>query len=371
RYQKNHLPVNAHPPTSVLFTLPFGLLPYPVAKFVWNISSLVAVAIAAVLMMSRWGLAIHSSNYWALAVLIISSASLSSQIREAQFNAFLLLLITIGWIGMRNHWPLAAGIAIGLAAGLKLFPLFIIFAFLMLRQWKTFAYSCTAFGLLQALTAGVFGIESYRTYIYDVMPGLSHWRAAWLNSSLTGFWSRVFDPGIDVVVPLYESPLLAKVAILGSSLVITGLFAWQAWRAKGEVQRDRMYAAAVIAMILLSPTAWDHYWLLLLVPLPILWWRSEWTVPSVILFWICTFLLVVMRQYWLWVCLGTPLPQRVGGVMTNIAQPWNSILVLAIPTYCLLVLYGLALTRRALPADWNAAPSDERLGVSRLTLPVT
>ena len=46
------------------------------------------------------------------------------------------------------------------------------------------------------------------------------------------------------------------------------------WSSSTRDDRDRAFALAVVAMLLVSPITWTHYFLLLLMPLALLWMRS-------------------------------------------------------------------------------------------------
>ena len=52
---------------------------------------------------------------------------------------------------------------------------------------------------------------------------------------------------------------------------VLALLLWQVHRAKTPEQKDLAFGLTCVAMLLLSPVAWDHYFCLLLVPLA-LWW---------------------------------------------------------------------------------------------------
>ena len=341
------LSVNAHPPPSVLLALPLGKLPFATARLVWNLLSLTSVLLAAVLIVSRRGLALHASNYWPLAVLILASGPLMAEVREAQFNGLLLLMLTLAWLGLRQHQATLAGLSIGVAAGCKLFPLYLLWHCLTQRRWLALAVGSLSFVGLWLLASLVFGSQTIVTYVRDVLPEVDAWRGSWLNSSLRGFWCRLLDPGNPYVNPVLVSPPLAKGLYVLSGCLLSGWVGWRSWRANNLVERDLAFAASVLAMLLLSPTTWDHYWLMLFLPLAILWWRAQWQTATSWLFWSCTLLLVCVRPFWIWTLLGIEIPRIVDGRVSYVAQPLQSLLVFALPTYALLGLLVLALSLRA------------------------
>jgi alpha-1,2-mannosyltransferase len=340
------LHVNAHPPTSVLMVLPLGKLSYPHAKLVWQLLTLVCVALSVVGLVSSRGLNLDRSNIWPMAVLILGSAPLASQVIMLQFNAILLLLLTGAWLAQRSGQSWLAGALLGIAASVKLFPLYLLFVFLVMRDWRALVGGVVAFAAMVGASCALFGTDAWRTFIVEVMPSLATWRGAWLNSSLTGFWSRLFDPANPYVVPITQSPLVAKGAVLVCAALLSLGVAWKGWRAQSQGERDLAYALGVVAMILCSPTAWDHYWLMLVLPLAIWWWTAEVGPVGRVVFWLCIGLLAVIRPLWAWSTL-------IGTEPGTLAQPIHSLTVLAYPGYCLLVLFGLLLASK----DADATPT--------------
>src|SRR5262249_19572796 len=147
--------------------------------------------------------------------------------------------------------------------------------FILRGQWRTVvagALSVLAFG---ALTAALFGLDSYRYYFVAVVPRVASFRGLWANASLVGFWTKLFDPPPEYprVVPLWPSKGAAWLGTFLSCSLIVMILALVVRRAKSLAERDLAFGLAVTAMLLVSPITWDHYLLLLLVPLAVTWVR--------------------------------------------------------------------------------------------------
>jgi hypothetical protein len=368
----NSLHVNGHPPPAVWLLLPLGKLSFGVATATWNLLSLLAVGVALAAIISRRGLNLDSSFIWPLVVLVYCSAPLLSQMATAQFNGALLLLLTGAWFAQRNGASWWAGALIGVAASMKLFPLYFLFIFVVQRDWKALLGGIVAFAVMVLISIAAFGTESWRVYVSDVMPSLDAWRGAQMNSSFAGFWSHLFDPGYPSIVPLVQSHTIARVGTLACSLIVSAIAGWTAWRVKTPGERDRAFGAAVVAMVLCSPTAWDHYWLMLVLPLSILWFTSLADTSGygeralahasgsgrqpparvsgyrkskglfAALFWLCVVLLGVVRPLWVWKLAFGDGP----------TLPLHSVTALAWPTYCMILLFAmLVLSRDAEAVD--------------------
>lgn len=265
--------IGVHPPTSILLFLPFQGLDYWQANQVWNLLSLAALAVSLALVIR--GLGIHFPP-WSLlptVALLLVCNPLQQQIMEGQFNLVLLLLVVSAWQAERSGKPILAGSLLALATAIKLFPGFLFLYFVIRRQWRALIAGVVAFALLTLLTAAIVGVDAYRYFLTVSMGDAAYAGATWLNASLRGFWLKLFDPNEHQghLLPLFRSPLLATLGTLLSWGAILAYLLPTLWRAKTVEERDLAFGLTITAMLLISPTTWDHYFLLLLLPLATVW----------------------------------------------------------------------------------------------------
>jgi alpha-1,2-mannosyltransferase len=194
-----------------------------------------------------------------------------NQLRQGQLNLILLVLVTGVWVADRSTRPAWAGVFLGTAAALKLFPGFLLFYFLVRRQWQVVAAAALTLAALLGLTSAMLGPEPYASYLEKVVPHLAGCQGLGYNASLFGFWGKLFDPGKEPIQPLWHSQALAKVGSYLSCAVVVAVLAWVVRRARSRAERDQAFGLAVTAMLLVTPLVWDHYFVLLLVPLAVLW----------------------------------------------------------------------------------------------------
>lgn len=337
--------INVHPPTSVLLAFPFQVFDYPTAFVLWNIVSLVALA-AAAFMIAR-GLGVRLSPWSALPLfcLALIAEPLYQQLLQGQLNLILLLLIVSVWFADRSGKPYLAGALLGLAVVIKLFPVFLIVYFLLRRDVKAVLATLLSIVLLTGLTAAVLGTDTMRTYVTEVMPQATTWKAAWNNASLTGFWHKLFAPGgrNGELTPLLYSPALAMFATAVSSLIVIGLLAPRIWRASTTSQRDQAFALCVTAMLLVSPVTWEHYFLLLLLPLTLVWLK----LPETLFFRVVKIsVLIVLCLPIIGLC-NLIIP---GGFWSGHATPWHALTLMAMQCYALCALFALGF-HAAVPRD--------------------
>jgi Glycosyltransferase family 87 len=362
------LEYNAHPPTSVLLSLPFAALDYTTAFRLWTILSLAALGLTIYLLARELRIPLDRWSIFPISSLILLCAfvgPLRPQLEEGQWNLFLLLLLTGVWKCARSDRLMLAGLLLGLATAVKLFPGLLFIPFLVQRKWRLAGWGIVSFLTATMLTVVVLGLDTYRTYIFDVIPHLERYRSVWFGMSFKGFWSKLFDPipiG-GVTVPLLESPWLARsLTILSSGLLILALVR-ASWRTRSQQEQDDVFALTMVAMLLVSPIAWDNYLLLLLLPLMYFWAtmpKTGW--PT----WMFRGLAVMLslRSYCYW-CLILCDPRQDWCKCT--AQPWQTLTALSVHTYALLGLFVFGLAtfggRALIPARrWRAG------GVSPLIL---
>lgn len=385
------VPWNAHPPTSVLLAVPLTGLDYPTAHLVWNVLSLAALAASLVLVVRQL-----ARPPWMLLpalALLLAGWPLHLQLYHGQLNLVLLLSIVGTWALDRTGRPCAAGTLLGVAVAIKLFPAFLFVYFVARRRWRAVGAGVVCLVVLTALTVAAEGWESYRTYATQVVPHVAQLRSSWLNDSLAGFSSRLFDPrpiGGWHVLPLWRAPSLARAATgLGAGLVLALLIP-VAWRARRRAEGDRAFALAVTAMLLVSPITWDDYFLLLLLPVVWLWPRLAPGRPPPPATRHDLLLLLELPLTWLWprlarvgprwtlaaalVVLSLPPnllylallgldPLELDSFLTGrTATAWQSLTLLSVPFYALLGLLVLVLleARRRGAAAPAESPSPAR-----------
>lgn len=265
---------NPHPPASVLIALPFAKFSYPNAVLLWNLFSL--AALAASLWMIRRELVISVSVPLVCGgvTALLLCGPLWMQVILAQFNLIILLLLTATWVMDRKGHQHVAGFFLGVATAIKLYPGFAILYFLVRRRARVVRWAAITFALVVAASTAVLGSGTFTTYLAEVLPEMRLFRAAWNNASLPGFWRKLFDPPTGVpnflsVHPLLHSPWAATTGAVLSCAALIAVTLAVTRSAQSREQHDEAYAITLVAMLLVSPVTWDHYLLVLLLPLAV------------------------------------------------------------------------------------------------------
>jgi len=216
-------------------------------------------------------------------------------LRLGQIEIVQFLLLAGAMVALRRGQDRAAGVALGIAAGLKFFPLALVAMLLWRRRWRAAAWATGMAAVTIVGSFAVIGWDAIPAYLqYASMYGIGGAFAAFpLNQSLNGFFSRnlmrnVFSPSLAGL----NLPWLARGLTFASCAVVVLVSAWVTWRPPeaddGEYDDGRLmgleFALAVMALLLVSPHSqvYTFVWsLLALVALGVwllteagsLWWQ--------------------------------------------------------------------------------------------------
>jgi hypothetical protein len=335
--------VNAHPPICVVLALPLGSLDYPDAVFVWNLVSLGALFLSFWIIQRELAIPISGWSVFPLIALLLICNPFRQQVIQGQLTLLLLLLLTGCWAAQRSNRTGWAGVLLGTATAIKLFPGFLFIYFILQRKWKAVMAGILTVAVITALIIPMLGVETFKSYGMDVIPRVAVFRASWFNASLPGLWTKLFDPDTEGdpvhpvhirIEPLWRSLALARLGTWVSCGVVVTVLAWTVRRARGRVEKDLAFGLTIIAMLLVSPITWDHYLLLLTIPLAVLW---TWLPRSNLVRMLFLFILIAF-----WIEPAQLFNALVpGGYKHGIAYPIHTLCVLSIPCYALLSLFAL------------------------------
>jgi len=355
--------INVHPPTSVLLGVPFQAIDYWNAFLAWNLTSLVALALSLWMILRELKIEFCGWCCMPLLVGLLLFEPLWQQTIQGQLNLILLLMLTGVWVADRRDLPVLAGTLAGLALTVKLFPGFLFAYFLFQRRWRALIAGTVSVVAFTLLTVQLAGTQAYVSYWNDVLPTTGQWWSTWNNASLAGFWFKLFsvEQYGRQLTPLVGNMALARIGTVVSWGIVLLLLLPVVWRARSLEERDHAFGLSLTAMLLISPVTWEHYFLLLFLPVTLVWM----TLPE-----------TGARRWMLGlvvVSLGMPLMMIgniviPGGFFAGTAGPAHTLLLLSLQMYGLLGLYVLhvkaarpaffAATQRAeLRAEQSPAPS--------------
>jgi hypothetical protein len=242
---------NPHPPTQILLVTPMSGLGYKAARLTWLAVMALCFSIAIGLVAKESGLPPAASGVAGIASLAIPV--IQKDLLYGQVNAVLLLAIVGAWLALRrSNYPLA-GMLVGFAGAVKLFPLFLVVP-LFRKSKSSVAWAIATAVVFTIASSAVLGLSSLHRFFADASPSnFRFWRAAPVSISLIGLPFRWLSPNEWNRGAVHLGSIAWAVAIVIILLCVLG-----AGHTRATSSGDAFWAAAPW-MILATPLAWESY----------------------------------------------------------------------------------------------------------------
>jgi Glycosyltransferase family 87 len=242
-----------YPPPFVLAILPLAVLDPGVATWVW-LGLSVAALLGGIALMP-----VSATVRWLTILLAGLSWPLVYALKLGQVGPLLFLLFAIGW--RRLDDPLAVGASAAGGAIVKIQPGIVLAWAILTRRWRAVAVGVAVLAVAAVVatvvTGGLSVWSDYVTLLRNVSDPITT--------------PHNFTPG-SIAYQLGAPIGVAATVQLVSSVAALGAVVFAALRAETAAS----YLAAVVASQLLSPVLWDHYAMLLLLPVAWLLDRGQW-----------------------------------------------------------------------------------------------
>jgi hypothetical protein len=247
-----------YPPPFVLAILPFALLDPTVATWLWAALSMAAFLAGVVLM------PVSPTIRWATILLAGLSWPFAYAMKLGQVGPILFLLFAVGWRWLEN--PLAVGLSAAAGAIVKLQPGLLLVWAALTRRWNAGVVGIVVLVAAAAVATNVTGGPGVWTDYFALLRNVTDPIATPHN----------FTPG----AVAYQAGVPAGVATtvqIVNSVAVLAVVLVAARRASAAAS----YLATVVASQLLSPVLWDHYAMLLLLPVAYLLGKRQWWAAAI------------------------------------------------------------------------------------------
>ncbi|MFY9585880.1 MAG: glycosyltransferase family 87 protein [Actinomycetota bacterium] len=231
---------NPHPPALVAVQVPVAKLPWDIVRVGWLLASIGAIALSCFVVAVRFGFDPLTAISVALIVLALPMTE------DALFNGTiepLLLPLFVGaWFALGQGRERRAGLFLGLAIALKLYPIF--FALALVRRHRKALFWSLAGATVFFLAGSLITLTSPLHALAVSRHNIEIWGTATLNVGLPAFFIQLFD-GLNKALPSWAS--VVYVAMLGAGVM---------WVVGGR--RDLWGAAPALVF---APICWNSYFL--------------------------------------------------------------------------------------------------------------
>ncbi len=252
------------PPTFLITIFPLALMPPRVAYYVWQGFN-AALLIAALALLLGHSCGLNAKARLSLAALALFYPPIHFHFYLAQSKIPILLLLVLMMRSMEWGWNRAAGVFLGLAGLLRVFPLLLVGYLVMRRRWQTLIWTLIALAIGGIVTIELLGLTSSLSFSKGVSLNLRHDAIALhtniaLSAAISRFLWGLLGQGT-------VSDWVRAIAIGVADAALVGSAIWATLRLGAD--EDPYWCALsvwIVASVLLSPTAWPHYMVLFLIP---------------------------------------------------------------------------------------------------------
>ncbi len=262
-----------NPPFTAILVMPFTSLPFPQAKDVYR-AFLHLFYIAIIVLVLGADQAYRRYPQWVLiATLALCMEPAYTSITSGQVDIPILLALYLGYWAFKRDHPILAGCAIAVATMIKLSPVLLLVYFLYKRQFKVVIAGVVAVAVLLALGVVVTGADDWIYFAREILPILSQGSTQFENQTLAGLFYGLFLTPLSLF-SLQPMPSLAIPKVLtwltigGMGLLMLKLF-WPLGKdtLREGLRFDLEFSLGIVALLLASTVAWQHYYVWLLLPL--------------------------------------------------------------------------------------------------------
>ncbi|MFT3715315.1 MAG: glycosyltransferase 87 family protein [Gordonia sp. (in: high G+C Gram-positive bacteria)] len=346
-------------PFAALVMVPLAFLSIPHAETLMHVVNLVALVLFVFLSLRALNFRRDGRFWLTLAAFSVGATIIDpihSTIWQGQINLVLGVLV-LGCLTLpMGRWR---GIGVGLAAGIKLTPMFFVLYLAITRRWRAVAVTVLTFAATVVLGLIVLRGEAWEYWTVTLHETSRIGPETWpQNQSINGFFDRLRSTGV------WRSPNWIWLPV---STVVALSALWAALRAHRAGAELLAISIVGMASCGVGPFAWQHHWVwlapLLLVgivqavdatrrarPLTWLWWLAPLALMLLAYSWVQVF--PDKTRFGSYIRFWTPHPHGWSGVLTVVTSG----------AYPLVLIVTIALTlwwTRGRTAQTRQAAGDE------------
>lgn len=284
--QDHHHMLNYPPLIYCLFSLVSGsFLPMPLTGNIWFILNILMLLVSVVIIFYALS-PLQNQNKGRIArftvfgLFSIIFAPVMDSLLQGQVNILLLLLISGALLFTIKKKYAYAGILIGIAASIKLFPVFFLLYYAVKKKWQTI-WVCFLTGvLIHVFIILIFGLPLITGYLQNTSGTYRIFLQEFIHENISPLASLsvLFEPG-PVTFNLFNAPYLTTPVRIVWLLVMMGLpvllimFTGKKLKNSNITEQDESYQDLVFfplfmsSLIVINPLVWGHHLPLLILPL--------------------------------------------------------------------------------------------------------
>ncbi len=249
-----------YPPLLAIGVTPLTLLPPRQATTVWFLLNVTLLGLCSIVVARTLGFQTHRLAVVSLLLAALTFYPAVFSVFVGQANVLLLALLVLAWYGTRHGSEVLAGVAIGAASLIKVFPFCLALYFLWKGRYRSFLSAVAAMVILTAFSIAVVGLEPHLIYVESTLP-TQIIKPHPLNQSLSSFLFRAIQPAQQGDLLLWRLASLSA-----SALVVLGTVLLIARGSRQAALQDLEFGLVVVGVLLVSTVSWIGTLTLLVIP---------------------------------------------------------------------------------------------------------
>jgi hypothetical protein len=264
-----------YPPFGALLLSPLSYVRWPLALLFWRIimSAMVLGSIYLALLLTETTQPLV--HFVILAAAVFFFFPFTETIHQGQIDPIVLLCWVGGVYLMKEDRPVWSALLFAIGTLIKVSPVVVVGLFLLRRQWKWLASYVVWCASLLGISIWKLGWENHWIWATKIFPALSQGVPYFANKSLSALIYEVYLWRVPLDIDLAPPHLLVRILSILSLLLYgaTLFYFWRRTRGTSAIT----YELTVLALLplVISPVVWRHHFLLALLPLIFLWFRSR------------------------------------------------------------------------------------------------
>jgi hypothetical protein len=263
-----------YPPFISIISIPLTWLSLKYSIISWYFFEMICLMAISVMLILLWKGKIDWIRAIILFFFLLAWYPIMVELLFGQLTILVTTLVLAALLAAKKNRKVLAGVLIGLSVAIKVFTWPLIVYFAIKKDWRMGIPGCLTIIGLNLTALFVIGLGPMMDYYFHVMMQVSAVYHSFLkNYSLWSIGYRFFEgtgpmgDGYVSAPPLINLPQIAPYVSAG--LAIAFLVIGLIWAVRCK-DLDIAYSIMICVLIAISPIAWDHYYVMLIISLVVL-----------------------------------------------------------------------------------------------------
>jgi hypothetical protein len=269
-----------HPPTTPFWFLPLADMAWPQAAQLIGMTSIASLALIVGICCAHFRIWAPVATNLLVLGLLLRTTWMYDHLLIVQISSTIACLMVLGWHYLRDNRDVRAGLCLGAACTLKLFPAVVVIYCLLLRRWRAAFASVAIYLPIAGIMTSRYGWGCWRAFFKQQGPIAHFWMDYPRNASLHGIILRIFRPpcerpyvngflGVREFASMKSMPpMKGQTLAVIASLLLLAICSYLVLRApKTRAALDVGMAMFMVLATFINPWIWEHYNVVLVMPM--------------------------------------------------------------------------------------------------------